>query len=162
VFNTYEVDNTEEVRRAIKHNGNIRVEFYRTLATYHPTITYTNTWWTPYGDQYDSGTAVRKLSHVSDNTVMSYSTSNIVVGNALPRDSATMETGRIEAGSVSNQKFTEVNMNFETYPFKTVKYKIYPASAESQHVTDIRHYCVECGRRKRKTEKYCPQCGTKF
>jgi hypothetical protein len=42
--------------------------------------------------------------------------------------SKTIETGRVEEGSVSDQKFKTVNKNFDYFPFHTLEYKLMPLS----------------------------------
>ena len=74
-----------------------------------------------------------------------------------------METGTIEKGSTSDQKFTYTDMEFETVSSYNVLWKILPVSEQvhtSKTINKI--YCTECGGRIRKTSfKFCPQCGTK-
>ena len=42
--------------------------------------------------------------------------------------SANIETGRIEKGEVSSQKFTEVDMKFQTWAISVIKYQLLPES----------------------------------
>jgi hypothetical protein len=73
------------------------------------------------------------------------------------------ETGRIEEGSVSNQTFTEVEMDFETWVLSSIEYKLLPVSKKPVDISSIKVYCVECGAAKKKSaHKFCPHCGTKF
>ena len=62
------------------------------------------------------------------------------------------ETGRIEAGSTSNQEFDNVNMDFEYFPFVTEKIKILPISQKPFTTNDLHKiYCPECGRKLKST-----------
>ena len=74
----------------------------------------------------------------------------------------TIETGRIENGSYSNQKFKTVNNEFENYPFKTEYIKILPKSRKPYTTSDLNKiYCTNCGRKLNSKFKFCPYCGEK-
>ena len=78
-------------------------------------------------------------------------------------DKLICETGRVEAGSVSNQKFDEVDMDFEYFPFITEKIKLLPISQKPYTVNDLHKiYCAECGRKLKTNYKFCPYCGSKI
>ena len=78
---------------------------------------------------------------------------------AKPR-SKSIETGRIEEGSHSNQKFTNVYKDFESWPFKTEYIKILPTSQKQINSNDLKkRYCHECGRKLNQKYKFCPYCG---
>lgn len=74
-----------------------------------------------------------------------------------------IETGRVEQGSVSDQKFKTVNKNFEYFPFHTIEYKLMPLSQKINTVADIsvKRYCTNCGHKLGKTDKFCSNCGKK-
>ena len=75
----------------------------------------------------------------------------------------TKETGRVEQGSHSNQKFSNSAKSFSYYAFETVKFRILPASRRNFTKEDVKAYCTGCGVRQRKDNwKFCPKCGTKF
>ena len=77
--------------------------------------------------------------------------------------SKSIETGRIEEGSHSNQKFENVYKDFEYWPFKTEYIKILPTSQKQINSNDLKKlYCHECGRKLNKKYKFCPYCGTKL
>jgi hypothetical protein len=77
--------------------------------------------------------------------------------------SKTIETGRVEQGSVSEQKFKTVNKNFDYIPFHTLEYKLMPLSQKINTVADIsvKRYCTNCGHKLGKTDKFCSSCGKK-
>ena len=78
---------------------------------------------------------------------------------SLPKS---IETGRIEKGSHSDQKFEYVNKDFESWPFKTETIKILPLSQKPVRSTDLtKRYCYNCGRKLNQKYTYCPFCGTK-
>ncbi len=74
-----------------------------------------------------------------------------------------VETGRVEAGDVSNQTLENVSVQFETSPMHRISYKLLPYSAKPMEVTEIRQYCPNCGYRIRNNSwKYCPKCSQKI
>jgi hypothetical protein len=77
--------------------------------------------------------------------------------------SKTIETGRVEEGSHSDQKFQSVNKSFDYFPFHTVEYKLMPISQKLNTVADInvKRYCTNCGHKLAKTDKFCSNCGKK-
>ena len=78
-------------------------------------------------------------------------------------DEMICETGRIEAGSTSNQEFDNVNIDFEYFPFVTEKIKILPISQKPFTSNDLQKiYCTECGRKLKTNYKFCPYCGSKI
>jgi len=73
----------------------------------------------------------------------------------------TFETGRVEKGAKSSQKFDSISMDFNSWVSSTTSWQILPESAKPVEAAEIRDYCVNCGhRRKKATWKFCPQCGT--
>ena len=74
-----------------------------------------------------------------------------------------METGRIEKGSESDQEFVNVDIDFETYCSYRVAYQILPLSQKKfVEAKNIRQYCISCGRRRKKSENFCPTDGAKY
>ena len=71
---------------------------------------------------------------------------------------ASLETGRVEKGSVSEQNFGHVSLELESWPFHTIALKLLPLS---QRPSEAALYCCNCGRRARAKENFCPACGTK-
>jgi hypothetical protein len=218
LFDTYEVSGqSEEVKKAIENNGDIKVEFYRERQP----INYGNPIWingssgtiTTIGS-YNTGTDPQYLrSSNSGNLSGSLSTQGITsssayynstdVSNSIQNTSFTssvsneptmdwlsmdvkqslsdeapiknvlrsrsfakksIETGRVEAGSSSDQKFTYVDKKFEYTPFFTVSYKLLPVSQKVNTVADIqvKRYCTQCGAKTGKTDRFCSSCGTKI
>jgi len=77
--------------------------------------------------------------------------------------SKSIETGRIEEGSHSNQKFSYVHKDFEYWPFKTEYIKILPTSQKQINANDLKKlYCHECGRKLNQKFKFCPYCGAQL
>ena len=82
--------------------------------------------------------------------------------SAIVRSNKSIETGRIEEGSHSNQRFDNVYKDFELWPFKIEYIKILPFSQKQVNTNDIsKRYCHNCGRKLNQKYKFCPFCGTK-
>lgn len=73
-----------------------------------------------------------------------------------------IETGRIEQGGYSEQKFDTVNTDFEYSAFSTETIHILPMSRKPVTSNDLKKiYCHECGRKIKSGFKFCPHCGAK-
>lgn len=81
----------------------------------------------------------------------------------VAKKSKSIETGRVEEGSDSDQKFKTVNKDFEYFAFYTVEAKLLPVSQKVNTVEDIKVkvYCTNCGAKLHKDHKFCGHCGTK-
>ncbi len=175
-FNTYELGEllTPEVEEAIKKNGSVKVEFYKEFVPVPPIFTPSPPlpWnWSNYkipGSSITYGTA--GVNTTLSASTASYSVSNLNstgttahVFNTNMLSSSGIETGRIEGGSESNQKFTTSNQDFEWAACSVSEWKIYPDSYRRVEVKEIRNYCSSCGiRMKKQNWKFCPNCGQKF
>ena len=75
-----------------------------------------------------------------------------------------VETGRVEKGSSSNQSFTYDSSTYNSWISNTVSWKILPVSQKPYEAADLtKKYCTECGSRiKKQNYKFCPNCGTKI
>lgn len=219
LFDTYEVANTTEVKKAIENNGDIKVEFYREITPVVPFV-IPQTWITntyesnsssrpiDINENYSSGTkSLRNLSNLSNPKDFSSSTGSLttmgmvnnittVAGAATFTSSVSdmptfdmsasldfsptleepapmlkrslkakksIETGRVEQGSYSDQKFKTVNKEFDYFPFHTIEYKMMPVSQKVNTLSDVnvKVYCTNCGHKLGKTDKFCSSCGTK-
>ena len=73
------------------------------------------------------------------------------------------ETGRVEKGEKSDQKFKSVDIQFNTYAFHTVVYHLKPMSEKNSDIREIREYCTQCSYRVRNEKwMFCPKCGNKL
>lgn len=73
------------------------------------------------------------------------------------------ETGRIGEGSISYQKFTDMDIKLADFPFSVEEIKILPMSEKPYTASDLQKiYCCECGRKLNTKYKFCPFCGTKI
>ena len=78
------------------------------------------------------------------------------------KTSQSMETGRIEQGGYSEQKFDTINTDFEYSAFSTETIHILPMSRKPVTSNDLKKiYCHECGRKIKSGFKFCPHCGAK-
>ncbi len=187
LFETYEVNgNNEEVKQAIANNGDVIVKFYnedilptRTLYGSGSTLTINNPSWnvnhtTPFtytthntlgGNSIPThGTFTTTSTNAFYNSSLTSNTSTFSTSGTILRSSSkSVETGRVEKGSNSDQSFTYDNSSFSSYPFATNSWKIKPQSTKPLVREDLVTYCTECGsKRKKDTHKFCPHCGTKF
>jgi hypothetical protein len=79
------------------------------------------------------------------------------------RCSISIETGRVEQGSTSDQKIKTIDKEFEYFSFHTIEYKMLPISQKINTAEDInvKVYCTNCGAKLGKGHKFCSSCGTK-
>lgn len=199
LFDTYEVSNTDEVKKAIEDNGDFKVEFFKES---QPTYTYIKSNTTYIGDYnpwtmtqtssrpttiYGSGSAYVGSGNIyadgldintntytytvnSFNQTSTVNSSNTLRASLSSENSTksiknkTIETGRIEAGGISNQEIKTVNKSFDYYPFHTVEYKMLPLSQKISTINEIkiRKYCSNCGKKAIKTDNFCSKCGKKI
>jgi hypothetical protein len=175
-FGTYEVKDTSENRSAIDLNGDVRIEFYNEQ-TYIPNygstlniIGNTNSTFnsgSPYLGSTTSKPSYGDITFTSSNSVSYYSNSIPIVGETTPqgpniRSKKSIETGRVEKGEKSNQKFTQSYENFEYFVSHQVSLKILPLSNKNKTVDEIKQYCTECGTKTKSKYKFCPSCGNKL
>lgn len=79
------------------------------------------------------------------------------------RSRKTIETGRVDKGSHSNQQIQTVQKDFETFPFYTMECKLLPESQKVVTASEATHksYCTQCGHKVKSDFKFCPSCGSK-
>lgn len=213
LFDTYEVSNTEEVKKAIENNGDFKVEFYkeRTPLNFNPnngtlnlssfnrpsinTTERDRCCSTGFGGTYNTNSLGSSTLSKGDNTSFTNGTTALYSSSvdldskniptldfmdasatlsmdapkqskfirSLKSRSKSIETGRVEQGSVSNQKVVTVDKTFEYLAFHTIEYKMLPISQKINTVEDIqvKVYCTNCGSKLGKTHRFCASCGTK-
>lgn len=92
-----------------------------------------------------------------------YSTPDYSFAATNVEENTKLETGRVCEGGYSKQKFSNVNMDFEYFSFRTEVIKILPESRKPYNVKDLKKmYCSNCGRKLNVKYKYCPYCGEKI
>jgi Zn finger protein HypA/HybF involved in hydrogenase expression len=187
-FETYTVDETNETMNAIANNGDVEILFYNeeeiiTTLTY-PSITYGSTTYPNTTYASNTNTVSRNMSldeslNIFHNTSLSNSGLNLysVSDNGgktyinkfdkKPRlrpnqnkKSKSVETGRVEKGSSSDQEFKTVSKNFNSWAVSTSVWKILPDSQRPVEKTDLINKCPKCSTNLKKTSwKFCPECG---
>lgn len=77
--------------------------------------------------------------------------------------SGELETGRVEKGGSSDQSFKTVDKTFNHYTCSTSIWKILPVSQKVYEKQDLKVYCSNCGKKRKKdSDKFCSSCGNKF
>jgi len=157
-FDTYIVSDTKSNRQAISNNGLVEIEFYK---EYYPSY---NTTFTNSGTVDATWTNTNQFDSIKINsTIYTNNIKNITCDNIIPLEhkSKLIETGRVEPGSDSTQKFEYIDKQFNYYTERVVTYYLLPDS-QKPILTKVRTYCTECGRVVKKGWKYCAGCGKKM
>lgn len=150
LFETYFVENSDEVNNAIKNNGLIRVEFYDEQIL--PNDSYLMDWVYQSPGQPYPYYGHKPILFNSNIGATSYFTNLASVSN---------ETGIVGKGETSNQKFHQDLTNFSNFYSNKIEIKILPESKKELTTNMIRNYCHSCGVRvKNENWKFCPSCGT--
>ena len=190
-FSTYEIEDSYEAKKAASLNGEVKVQFYRVKTPRQngvinisspistigsPISIYYNA---INGGSYQEKDFSEPVSPSVPNVVnlassdmsketcytSSYSSDtgyNFYVSSATTEAEPSIETGRVEQGGYSNQKFSYVNYDFENWPFRTESISILPLSRKPVTASDLKKkYCSNCGRKLSPKHKFCPYCGTK-
>ena len=183
-FNTYEVSNSKEAKKAIEYNGEIMIKFYKekVQASNINTISVSTGPFNTFGDYYIYD---KELTFYDKNLVPTapkvyYSNSisvpqevgtqnclrSITSASIVPKDyshKTSIDTGRVEKGSHSNQGIKNMNIDLEYWAFDTIKIKILPESCKPISKNDLqKQYCTNCGRKLKDKFKFCPYCGAKI
>lgn len=167
LFETYEVEDSQEAKQAIANNGDIEIQFYDEKTPVQKNYLYENPW--DYKDScmsYFSKTASLNADSLKNPTTggqhVNSLTRSSAAGASASFDSL-VETGRVESGSTSGQRFKYYNGKFNTWATNIVKIKILPVSQKPVEIKDLAEYCTNCGiKNKKGNYKFCPKCGTKF
>lgn len=187
-FSTYEVEDTKAAKKAIEKNGLLEVEFYAetflhgTIISY-PRIYTTPNWsqpiWTTNPHQFWGGTSNGIFNNAVGSSTLTlagstvnnitYTSGTVACGTTYTSSAnfssvvndASIETGRVEKGEKSDQKFEEGYGTFSSWASYTTTVQIIPLSQKPAEAQEIRSYCTGCGSRvKKQTWKFCPNCGT--
>lgn len=184
LFNTYEIENTAEMKYATNNNGKVKIEFYHEKEE-TPYINVIEPLWSNITTTYNNDTINTCRSSKSFNTpINTYYCSTGDVGNLSANaatnsaltstlydtsvstkktDDSYLETGRVEKGGVSRQEFECCDINFDYYAFKTENILILPTSRKQIRAEEIRRrYCSQCGKKVNPKDKFCSSCGTKL
>ena len=187
-FSTYEIEDSKAAKKAIEKNGLLEVEFYAETFLHgniisYPRIYTTPNWsqpiWTTNPHQFWGGTSNGIFNNaggsstftIAGSTVnnITYTSGTLIGGTTYTSTSnyssvvndASIETGRVEKGEKSEQKFEEGYGTFGSWASYTTTVQIIPLSQKPAEAQEIRSYCTGCGSRvKKQTWKFCPNCGT--
>ena len=194
LFSTYEVENSAEMKYAIKQNGIVKLEFYHETETVDNGLRIVNDYnfinlnsldndclrtydvcynspTTSLGTTYDSNVTLTASNNLSS---CSFSANSVTAGmNTLKKVRSskairqeiddTIETGRIEKGSHSDQEFNTCDIKFDYRAFKTESILILPQSRKSVTVEETRRrYCSQCGKKVSPKDKFCSNCGARL
>jgi hypothetical protein len=89
------------------------------------------------------------------------SRSEVTMDGMLSMDS--IETGRVEKGGSSDQSFKTVDKTFNHHTCASSVWKILPVSQKVYEKQDLKVYCSNCGKKRKKdSDKFCSSCGNKF
>lgn len=168
-FDTYIVDDSPETQAAIAKNGLLRVEFYEEyIAPIMNTLTRSGIGGSGLGQEYKSlasficsTSGKARLSNSRVDTQASMDSLDMFASQNV-QSLRSMETGRIEKGNRSNQRFSDYSGSFNSYYSFVSEYKLVPLSQKPLEVKDLAEYCTECGTKNKKGWKFCPSCGNKF
>jgi hypothetical protein len=162
LFETYQIDSNNITSiNATRHNGKISINFFEEniygqqvgIVYNHPNYWFNST--TPSGTYCTTTT-----SGIYNSTITTAGCLDFVQENKIVSE---IETGRIEKGGNSNQKFNIDQSDFSFYPSSSIEWKILPESIKLKTKEDFKVYCTNCGSlRKKDKHKFCPICGTKF
>jgi hypothetical protein len=169
-FSTYEVKDTLSNRDAIDLNGDVSIEFYDEQTYYqYPHLSGGN--WNTGWSHINTGFPYYGNITFTNNSSNTYSTTSVIntVTNTFEgpnirslKSKKSIETGRIEKGEKSNQKFSSSNETFNSWMSHLLNFKILPLSSKNNTSEDIKHYCTECGTKTKSKYKFCPTCGNKL
>ena len=185
LFSTYDVEDSSEVRQAIKNNGKIKVEFYPEVINFNRSWSSVGTTYVPYNQQWGTitptinpitwatsfgGTTTTNLYYTTGNNITTSTLGNNVTytssnsgsdyGTVTCSVAGSLETGRVDKGEKSQQTFGTDYGNYSGIWTYCSEYQLMPRSVKPVEVTEIRSYCPGCGTRmKKKTWKFCPNCG---
>ena len=82
---------------------------------------------------------------------------------SFAKKSKSVETGRVEVGSSSDQTFKTVSKNFNSWTVSTSTWKILPESQKPFEKKDLVDRCPKCSTKIKKSSwKFCPECGNEL
>jgi len=91
------------------------------------------------------------------------SRSEVTMDSLIDNNENSIETGRVEKGGSSDQSFKTVDKTFNHYTCSTSIWKILPVSQQVFEKQDLKVYCANCGKKRKKdSDKFCSSCGNKF
>lgn len=157
LFETYQIEDSEEAKAAAQQNGVVKVQFFNENVSFTVPTNVANYWGGLVRDQQFGNTALGGPSGIGAFTTTSIYASNVSY------QAGSLETGRTEMGAGSNQNFSQDAGSYSSYIAVTEILQILPEGLKPVEVSEIRNYCLDCGTRIKKTSwKFCPSCGTEI
>jgi hypothetical protein len=158
-FDTYEVEtNSREVMEAIQNNGDVIIEFYNESP---PKIPNRSTDWV-FNDWLGNSSNKKYYNPTFTTNGLGMTNTNFTseVSCKYSSNVKSIETGRIEMGGKSDQEFSYVNKNFDSWVCSTSEWKILPDSQKPVIIKDLIEKCPKCSTKFKKSSwKFCPECG---
>lgn len=161
MFDTYKVNNTDEVKKAIQLNGDISLRFFEEeeqVPVVYDNFVFNSNSGTVNCNYFNS--ALTNSSNINSSFTSSVNLDSEITKSASrsTRPSKSIETGRVEEGSKSNQEFTQTYKQFKSTSFFSKELKLLPLSTKPMEAKDLIVVC-KCGTKQRRGDKHCPECG---
>jgi hypothetical protein len=158
-FDTYEVEtNSREVMEAIQNNGDVIIEFYNESPPKTPN--WSTDW--VFNDWLGNSSNKKYYNPTFTTNGLGMTNTNFTseVSCKYSSNVKSIETGRIEMGGKSDQEFSYVNKNFDSWVCSTSEWKILPDSQKPVIIKDLIEKCPKCSTKFKKSSwKFCPECG---
>lgn len=185
LFSTYEVEDTPEMNYATNKNGKVRIEFYPederltnndwyrvrdyTVLNGDPYKYSNHTWiynstYGPLNSDFLSNKSLScKYNSNISNTLTSYNTAATLSCDFPTQNTKSIETGMVEKGNESDQRFEKCDIEFKYSPIKVENIQILPSSRKQMRTEDtVRRYCSNCGKKVSPKDNFCSSCGSKL
>jgi Zn finger protein HypA/HybF involved in hydrogenase expression len=188
-FETYTVDGSNETKNAIANNGDVEVLFYEEEDIIIGRLDNNLNWYPTYVNTSGGLTHLTSTNNVIGNNLytsnVNYSSNLDITSNnsgklsfsnnprsnkyeskydqkprSFAKKSKSVETGRVEMGSSSDQTFKTVSKNFNSWTVSKSTWKILPESQKPFEKKDLVDRCPKCSTKIKKSSwKFCPECG---
>jgi len=167
IYKTYEIESdSKEAKKAVENNGLIEINFYKEKIKLKPVPKYRYSSKKLFSGDNLSRYTMPSISYLSAGTTYTDTLSMMdFAPQEMKRSLPKMEeTGRIEKGNESNQKFESIDMDFENYTLNRVSYQILPESKKPITTIEVKdeiinNFCPNCGHRVINGDKFCRACG---
>ena len=121
IFKTYNVDDSDEAKEAIKNNGDLIVYFYEEKILDNSG----NIWLNNNNFNYPYDYTLTSTLNFNGTT-----NSNLFSNDNITHTNNSLETGRVEGENESTQSFITVNKNFNSFYVSKTELKLLPKSLE--------------------------------
>jgi hypothetical protein len=164
LYETYDVEDIFESKKAISCNGRVVIKFYRESKPRPRSpfgIIYNQL--NEYGFNQNNTINYDSLMNPSYNQNITCSTdinnaSTFVTTNMV---GAKIETGTVEKGSDSDQTFGQSFDDFEASHHWISEWQIMPYLQQPVQAKDLVERCTKCKTKLKSNYKFCPECGEK-